>query len=309
MYKQRTGRAAVRVAGQFRVPTEQVGSTSDGRVNVYYDPSLEQDGLDVANAILPKLDKLFADNDLMFGVTGKTGNIIIAAQHGRTDGLGGAVHGAGGFNDDSPEASDWYEDVAFGNPDLTFGLVQAEVSESYMELQALGWDAGGSNGEALSRFLAEQVTGGPQGAVRAYSTGQFWAQANFPNWIDATENTDTDGVSTGCGVVYLYWMLSQGFTPTELVQAACPDGTLASNYKALTGKATAWADFKATVDALTAEIDGDDPWQSGMEATAAARPAGTLILTIDPVAKTITVPPGYRILSGSGGRVMKPAGR
>ena len=65
-----------------------------------------------------------------------------------------------------------FEDVAFGNPDLTFGLVQAEVSESYMELQATGWNAGGSNGEGLSRFLAQQVTGGAEGGKPSVAATQ-----------------------------------------------------------------------------------------------------------------------------------------
>jgi hypothetical protein len=123
-HKQLVARGPMRRAGQFQL----VGATTDGRVKLFFDPSLGQAGLDVASAIVPRLDKLFADNDAMFGVTGKTGNIFIDAENGRTDGLGGAVHNAGGFNDDSPGASDWFEDVAFGNPDLTFGLVQGAAS-------------------------------------------------------------------------------------------------------------------------------------------------------------------------------------
>jgi hypothetical protein len=308
VHKQWTGRAQARLAGEFRFSTQQVGTTTDGRVNLYYDPSLGQQGLDVANAILPRLDVLFANNDALFGVTGKAGNVILAALEGRTDGGSGAFHRGCAFNEDSPEASDWYEDIAFNDPDRTLGLVQAEVTESYMGLQGAGWDCGGSNGEALSRLLAELISGGPSGALRDYATGGAWAQGHYPNWIDATENTDTNPISTGCGVVFLWWLVSLGHSPTQIVQAGCPDGTLASNYKALTGRTTAWFDFATAVNALPNDVTGDDPWQSQLARFSEALPGGAVTLTIDPVAKTITIPAGYRVVTAGAARVLKPSG-
>jgi hypothetical protein len=55
----------------------------------------------------------------------------------------------------------------------------------------------------------------PDGALAEYATGPQWDGAGRPNWIDATAPTDQDAVSTGCGVVYLYWMLGRGFTPNK----------------------------------------------------------------------------------------------
>jgi hypothetical protein len=162
-----------------------------------------------------------------------------------------------GFNirDDLP-----YCDAAFGNATMTNGLVVAELTESFMGAQNKGWDCGGSNGEALSRFLAELESGGPAGALAGFATGPDWDRAGRPNWIDATEPTDQDSVSTGCGVVYLYWMMSQGHTPAQIAQAGCPDGSLASNYQALTGRTSAWNDFLAAVNRLPHGVDSDDPW-------------------------------------------------
>lgn len=251
--------------GQFLFPAQQVGTTQDGRVTLYYDPALGNAGLQVAQAVLPMLDGLFAGDDAMFGVAGKAGNILLAAlpdQNGvpQTDGSTGAFHAGCAFNDDSPGGSDWYEDIALGDPEMTLGLIQAEVSESYMGLQNRGWDCGGSNGEALSRVLAEAVSGGPNGSLRDYTTGPAWAQAGFPDFIDTNAGTDRDPVSTGCGVVYLYWMLSQGHMLNQIVLAGCPDGTLASNYQTLTGLATAWNDFLVAVNALPNGITGDNPF-------------------------------------------------
>src|SRR5262245_13852669 len=151
--------------GHFRFPTQQVGTTHDGRITLYYDPSLGPAGRQVAQAILPQLDRLFTDNDAMFGTVGKAGNIIIAALPDpdgvpQTDGSTGAFHAGCGFNADMPGGSDWYEDIALGNPDMTLGLIQAEVTESYMGLQDNGWACGGYNGEALSPVLAEALSQG-----------------------------------------------------------------------------------------------------------------------------------------------------
>jgi hypothetical protein len=150
--------------------------------------------------------------------------------------------------------------LRLGNPDLTNGLVVAELTESFMGAQNQGWDCGGSNGEALSRYLAELLSGGPQGVLAGFATGPAWDQAGRPNWIHATEPTDLDAVSIGCGSVYLYWMLSRGVSAARVTQAGCSDGTLASNYQALTGASTAWADFSAAVASLHGAITSDDPW-------------------------------------------------
>ena len=61
-------------------------------------------------------------------------------------------------------------------------------------------------------------------------------------------------------MVYLYWMMSKGVTAARITQAGCPDGTIASNYAALTGTSDAWRAFKDAVAALPRGIDSDDPW-------------------------------------------------
>jgi hypothetical protein len=255
--KQRA-RAAGPVAGGFDFPSQFVGTTPDGNVTVYYDPSLGQAGSDLAQQIFALVDITYADCQAFFDVPGQPVNVIIAAVNGATDGTGGAYHYGCNFN----PGDDLYCDAAFGNPELTNGLIAAELTESFMGAQNQGWDCGGSNGEALSRFLAELLSGGPDGALTAFATGPAWDQDGRPDWIDATEPTDQNPVSIGCGLVYLYWMLSKGFTAAQITQAGCSDGTLASNYTALTGATTAWADFMAAVNGLSGPITSDNPWGS-----------------------------------------------
>jgi hypothetical protein len=245
------------------VATTWVGQDGQG-VKVYYDPSLGATALSIAQSVLARVDGLMTWCDQVFGVKGKGGNVIIAALDGATDGGAGAYHYGCSFNADAP-GSDWYEDYAAGNPDLVFGLVTAEVVESYMGLQGKGWNCGGSGGEGLSRYLAEIASGGASGALKDYASGPSW---DGSDWIGADQGTDQDYPSIGCAVLYLWWMTSQGKTPAEIAQAGEGDGTLASNYAALTGKPSseAFTDFKAAVAAAGGPTS-DNPWN-------AATPAG-----------------------------------
>ncbi len=157
---------------------------------------------------------------------------------------------------------DWYADVAH-DARMTFGLVMAEVCESYMGLQAKGWNCGGSGGEGLSRFLAEIVSGGPNGSLGAFSSGASW---DGTDWISRDQGTDQDYPSIGCAILYCWWMTFKGYTVQQITQAGEPNGTLATNYAALTGRpaSQAFADFKAAVAAVGGPggFQGDDPWNA-----------------------------------------------
>lgn len=230
-----------------------------GPVGVWYETALGASGLAVAQACLAKMDDLMAYNDAIFGVKGKSGNVIVCSTpfQGATDGSGGAFHYGCAFNADGA-GSDWYE--CMGPADLVFGLVMAEVCESYMGLQGKKIDCGGSGGEGLSRFLAEIVSGGPGGALAAFASGSAW---DGTDWISRDQGTDGDYPSIGCAILYCWWMTHLGYTVAQIVHAGEPDGTLASNYAALTGKpkAQAFADFKAAVAAAGGPT-GDNPWNA-----------------------------------------------
>jgi hypothetical protein len=244
----------------FDFPTQLIGKTPDGYITLYVDPSLGKPGADLAEQIFTMIDRTYAHSRAYFNLPAQPVNVIIAALGNATDGSGGAYHYGCGFD----TGGDIYCDAAFGNPRLTNGLIVAELTESFMGAQDRGWDCGGSNGEALSRFLAELESDGPRGALADFSTGPLWDRAGRPNWIDATEPTDRDGASIGCGVVYLYWMVSKGITAARITQAGCPDGILASNYSVLTGATDAWKDFIAAVGALPQGVVSDDPWATAL---------------------------------------------
>lgn len=243
-----------KAASGFDYPTKQVARSTwtgtDGKpVTIYYDPSTGAAGLAAALYVASKIDDVMKSCDVWFGVRGLGGNIILAPD------FGGAYHYGCSFD----QGGDWY--LSLSENDTTVGLAVAEITESYMGLQGAGWDCGGSGGEALSRVLAEIATGGPDGAMRDYTSGPSW---DGSNWIDRDSGTDQDYPSTGCGVLYLWWMLQRGKKLERLVQCGEPDGTLASNYNAafnMSGS-DAWKIFKAACAEVGApgSISSDNPF-------------------------------------------------
>jgi hypothetical protein len=289
---ERRATAEQRAVG-FDYPVQVVGTTPDGKLTVLYDPSLGQPGATLAQQIFSNAAQTYADSQAFFNIPGQPVNVIIAPVNGATDGTGGAYHYGCNF----VAGSDLYCDAAFGNPQLTTGLVVAELTECFMGLQNKGWDCGGSNGESLSRLLAELLSGGPNGALSAFATGPAWDKAGRPDWLDSTEPTDQDAISIGCGMVYLYWMISKGFTPAQLTQAACPAGTLASNYSALTGSNTAWLDFSTAVSGLAGPITSDDPWGALPPAPPPPPSQSTIVVNLD--SKSVSLPAGWQATVGA----------
>jgi hypothetical protein len=257
----------------FDYPTTLVGTTqkwkgSDGQpVTVYYDPSTGPNGLALAQDVLSRIDDMMLYFDWAFAFKAPGGGNVIIANTG-----GGAYH----MGCDFPGGGDWYEDVegavtAAGQPGgICDALVAAEVTESYMgSVPANQFNCGGSGGEALSRVFSEIVSGGSGGAmgVSGYAAGPSW---DGTDWISKDSGTDQDYPSTGCGTLYLWWMMSQGYTIDKIVQTGQPDGSFASGYAILTGKpaSQAFSDFTAAVAAVggPGSMSGDNPFNAPQQA-------------------------------------------
>ena len=89
----------------------------------------------------------------------------------------------------------------------------------------------------------------------------------MPNWVDHTDHTDQQPDSTGCGVAFLSWLLSQQHSLAQLAQAMvtlADSGTLAQLYQRLTGQpsAQAWPAFHAAIQALPGPVSTDDPFDA-----------------------------------------------
>ena len=234
---------------------QEVGTSSLG-VTVYVDPSLGAPALQNAQDLLGAADGVVQQNNTIFGITGGPVDVIVFALNGKTDGTGGADHGGCDFTTGNAIEVD----ASYNQSIRVVALFEAELSECAMG----GNLCGVSTGEALSRWCAAVVG---SNALADYATAPTWVQDGMANWVDQTEQTDQDPDSTGCGMAFLSWLLSQTNTLAKIAQTMVslgPPGTLAQLYSSLTGDATgnAWAKFVAALHCLPGGVTSDDPFNA-----------------------------------------------
>lgn len=230
-----------------------VGTSPSGRVTVFVDPSLGPQGAQNASDLVNDADRVVQANDTLFGTTGGPVSVIVFALGGATDGTGGADHMSCDYvNGGAIEVC-----ASFGQSDRVSGLFEAELSECSMG----GNLCGENTGEALSRWCASVISGN---ALSDFATAPTWAQDGMPNYVDQTDPTDQNPDSTGCGMAFLSWLMSQGHSLSAIAQemVSLKDvGTLAQLYANLTSDSAsnAWPNFQAAASALP-QITTDDPF-------------------------------------------------
>jgi len=233
-----------------------VGVSPSGRVTIYVDPSLGDPAVQNAESLLKDADRIVSANDEIFGSTGGNVSAIIFALGGATDGTGGADHGACDYvNGGAIEVC-----AAFGAPGRISALFEAELSECSMG----GNLCGVSTGEALSRWCAAVVG---NNALADFASAPAWAGQGMPDFINKTDPTDQSALSTGCGMAFLSWLQSQGFSLEKIAPAMVSLGTnatFAQLYADLTSQSAsqAWPAFQAAINVLggAAAITSDDPF-------------------------------------------------
>ncbi len=234
-------------------PSTSVGSV--GNTTVSYATSLGNAGKILADALLGLVHTANGTMENYFGIAIQPITAIVTPLSPAHHGSGGAYH----YGCDFTSGGTLYLDATFAlanSADVELTLYIAELSECFMGAQGKGWGCGFSNGEGLSRVCAELAT--PAGSFPSWGiSAPSWVAAGYPDWVTVTEQTDQNYKSTGCAVLYIYWMLSLGFTIQRVVKAG--GATLADNYTTLTGKQTAYADFRAAAEAVNINTDNPFP--------------------------------------------------
>src|SRR5882762_1359626 len=206
----------------FTGTAQFVGTTASGRVTVYVDPTTGQPGLQNAQDLLNDADRVVSANDQLFGTTGGPVSVVVFALDGATDGSGGADH----MGCDYATGAAIEVCASYGNSPRVSALFEAELSECSMG----GNLCGVSTGEALSRWCAAVIG---NNALGDFATAPTWARDGMPNFVNKTDPTDQNADSTGCGMAFLSWMLSQGYSLNKIAQALVAlgaGGTLAQLY-------------------------------------------------------------------------------
>src|ERR1700730_4669658 len=252
---------AVRRAGppapqwpSYQGVSQFVGTSPSGRATVYVDPTLGAAALQNAQDLVNDADRVANANDAIFGTTGGAVSVIIFALGGATDGTGGADHG--GCDYTTGNAIEVC--ASFGNSARVSALFEAELSECSMGGNLCGL----STGEALSRWCAAEVG---NNALADFATAPQWASDKMPDFVNKTDQTDQGSDSTGCGMAFLSWLISQGHALNQIAPAMVKlgdSGTLAQLYGDLTSKpaSQAWTAFEAAVKGLAKGVTSDDPF-------------------------------------------------
>ncbi len=249
----------------FNGTSQFVGTSPSGRVTVYVDPTLGDPALQNAQDLVNDADRVAAANDTLFGTTGGPVSVIVFALGGATDGTGGADH----MGCDYVTGAAIEVCASFGSSARVSALFEAELSECSMG----GNLCGVSTGEALSRWCATAIG---NNALADFATAPQWAQDGMANYVDQTKSTDQDADSTGCGMAFLSWMMSQGYGLDKIAPAIVSlgdSGTLSQLYANLTSDAAtnAWPNFQAAIQSLQNGITNDDPFAGAPKQLAAMK--------------------------------------
>src|ERR1022692_1982838 len=238
----------------YQGTSQFVGTSPTGRVTVYVDPTIGQPGLQNAQDLLNDADRVVGANDAIFGTTGGPVSVIVFALGNATDGTGGADH----MGCDYSTGAAIEVDASFGNSARVSALFEAELSECSMNGNLCGL----STGEALSRWCATLIG---NNALADFATAPQWAQDGEPDFVNQTDNTDQSADSTGCGMAFISWMISQGYGLEKIAPTMVnlgDAGTLAQLYANLTSDAAtnAWTNFQNALQNLPNGVTSDDPF-------------------------------------------------
>jgi hypothetical protein len=270
----------------FKGNAQVVGTSPSGRVTVYVDATLGAQAQQNAQDLLNDADRVVNANDAIFGTTGGPVSAIVFALNNATDGTGGADH----MGCDYSTGNAIEVDASYGNSARVSALFEAELSECSMNGNLCGL----STGEALSRWCAAIIG---NNALADFATAPTWLQDGEQDFVNNTDNTDSNPDSTGCGMAFISWLMSQGQGLDKIAPAmvALGDaGTFAQLYANLVNDdaSNAWPKFQSAIQALPNGVTSDDPF-------------GALPASVNNIAKAAkAVSAGARPLAAKAGMAM-----
>ena len=246
-----------------------IGTSPTTEVAVYVDPSLGDPAMQNGKDLVADADRVVKANNAIFATPSQPVNVIVFALGGKTDGTGGADHNTCDYTN----GADIEVCASFGNSGRVSALFEAELSECSMGSNLCGV----STGEAHSRWCAAVVG---TNAMADFATAPAWAQRGMPDFVNKTDGTDQNEISTGCGMAFLSWLQKLGYALNAIAPAMVQlgtNGTLAQLYAKLTSgpESDAWSKFLSAAKALS-QITNDDPfgtWRTaGRQLKAVAKP-------------------------------------
>ena len=230
------------------------GSTA--HFKVFSANSLGSNGANLAAGVLARCEQDFGQLQAFFGgITPPGLPFVVHIQPGSS----GASHA-------NCSSTELFCDAFNGNDSvLERMLVMAEADEVMMAAQNKGWNCGFSNGEALSRVLAADITGDN------FATASVWLNSARQNFIRETDPTDRNAVSTGCGALFINYLRHQlNHTLAQITQAG--GATLEQTFLNLGGYEYCFEPFKLLLEVnfpsgRSVNLASDNPFPLQMNTT------------------------------------------
>jgi len=243
-----------RTPEMLRVPAAIGPETFGGSTqhfNVFYANSLGTNGAALADAVLLSCEQNYSSlQDLFGGITPAGLPFEVHIQPGSN----GASHrGCGGTK--------LFCDAFHGDDGILEDmLVVGEADEVFMANQKRGWDCGANNGEALSRIIADALTG------RNFFSAIFWLNSQRKNFVNQNDRSDRHFDSIGCGTLFINYLRFQlGFDLAQIVQNGGP--TLAQTSVNLGGSSYPFEPFALLLELnfppgtpVNVNLDHDNPF-------------------------------------------------
>ncbi|MDP9024532.1 MAG: hypothetical protein M3N13_04035 [Candidatus Eremiobacteraeota bacterium] len=218
--------------------TSTTGLTGGGltaNFQVQYEDSLGTPANTIANAnaLLALIENEFNVTTGWFNTPGGqfgTGHRQVVNLN-KTDGSGANNSGYGNPTNLDAQSGNANHAAAASVVEMVF---MNEWVEILMSLTGGRWNAGDSNGEALSQYCG--IVRFRNGHYAYYNSwvDQWLNQHPRQNWVSATESTDGNAISFGCSLAFIYYLNTQlNFSINQIIAAGAAN--LASIYSTLTG--------------------------------------------------------------------------
>jgi len=244
-------------ATAISVPSSSMLYGATEHFRVYYDRQLGTDGPRIADAILKSCEDDYTTLQNFFN--GPVPSDFLPFKIRLTADSTGASHA-------SCNATILYIG-AYSGPgvDISFirSLVIAEEDEVFEAVSGHEWDCGASNGEGLSRVLADAMLPGVE--PLNFMSASVWLNSQRPDFVNQTDPTDRNYVSIGCSVLFLNWLHFQlDYSWQDIIRAGGP--TLADTYRRLTSSnANGWQQFSDLMQehyplGIHVELGTDNPF-------------------------------------------------
>ncbi|HLZ71010.1 MAG TPA: hypothetical protein VKV26_14005 [Dehalococcoidia bacterium] len=205
---------------------------------VRYDMRLDSTGVPVGESlaadIFASCEADYARLCAYFGMAANPGGAAPAHFDVYIDeGVFGAMH-------ESCHATEIHCSAVMGlQPGVVPMMLAAEIAEVFAATKHNGWRCRHTNGEALSRVLAEELH--PR-AFGGFLAGSYWlnnrdaaGNPDRPDFVNDDVHSDTELVSVGCGVLFLNYLRYQRKQSWRNIIAA-GGNTLGDTYRTLTRK-------------------------------------------------------------------------